>query len=220
MIDLGAINTAALTGRGLILGEGAGDAYFFAELCDRHGIAGFAFNWPEADRVTHTGGIAQYPTFLSGLRSRAGFAGLEALVVTADNDENPAAAFANVQQVLRDAGFAAPPAPLAFVPDSNLKIGVLMFPAAGKTGALESLLMESSKWPQTKIDCLSAFTKCSDIDTYAVQKRDKARVQCTIAASFKAQPGRSLSYVWDKAENPFDIAHRCFDDIVAFLKSA
>lgn len=195
-----------------IVCEGASDAAFIDELLRHHGFADADFHVGEAE------GYDGFERHLNGVAGSTDRKNLLRLAVVADNDNEPAVRFANVQNALQNAGFPVPDAPLTIVPGLP-SVGVFMMPNPNTQGNLETMLVEAAFTAHPGLEaCLDAFTECVNAPgDWIINNRSKMRLNASIAAYCVADPGCSLAYIWNKQGNPIPIGSDGFNNLAEFL---
>jgi hypothetical protein len=134
----------------LLVCEGATDAHFFKHLLARRKVAGFDIDWTLTEdaggRVTE--GKDAFEAYLRALRTE--FEKVErftqAVILVADNDDQPQAQFRNVQKQIAKAGsFGVPDAPLELRQSAVglPPLAILMLPWNDEPGSLETLLLQA-----------------------------------------------------------------------------
>ena len=200
----------------LVLCEGQGDQGFYERLLSLHRLAD-KFN-VSVPINTGKDGFGEYLGASSGAPTFREF--VKAILVIADNDDDPVKAFADVQKQLKDTDhFPVPDADKTVSRRQGVQsIVVLMLPF-GRPGNLETLCVEAAeeKWQLTAhIENYLAQTEAKD---WGLSKQSKMKMQCVLAATCKKQPDITLAGHWkqkDKYHVP--ITSKRFDDVVAFLK--
>lgn len=169
----------AVTHKHLLLCEGMHDVQFFDHLRQERGLPEF--------QIVSCGFVAGSPPGRDGIDYLTGaldalpgipfFAQMEAILIVADNDSDPPAAFAKVQQLINNttdisAGhrYIAPSAELTRA-GANPIIVVMMLPWTAIPGALDTLCLAaaSNKVP-TIATCVEEFSKCASTNAWPITK--------------------------------------------------
>ena len=91
----------------------------------------------------------------------------------------------------------------------------------GETGALETVCARAISSKHDWIDaCVNAYLQCGEIKAlgWDAEKRDKARLQCMIAALHEDDPNRGIAHLL-KANAPIvDFNDAVFDPIVSQIE--
>ncbi|MBE1506067.1 DUF3226 domain-containing protein [Rhizobium viscosum] len=198
----------------LILCEGPHDAGFFRGLISQRQLKEFHIKSPDKE----TGpGISGFKRSLEGFPAITGFEKVKDIVVVADNDDDPATAFADVCKQITDAGLVPPNQPGA-VSVGNPNIHVMMIPAANQSGSLESLCYSAGTRGKAAIaSCISAFEACLGIAGWPEQKKAKMRLRSYLAGTYRRNPDILFSRVWIEQPNLIPLQDAVFDPIAAYL---
>jgi hypothetical protein len=144
----GQVGLGAITHNYLLLCEGMHDKQFFDYLMAEHTLpqfqtasCGFITNAPpNRDGVDYLTGA------LDALPGIPGFGALEAILVVADNDDNPPASFGKVQRLIGAATghtYSVPSTELTKAGTSPILV-VMMLPWTGQRGALDTLCLSAA----------------------------------------------------------------------------
>lgn len=215
----------SLTEQRLIICEGRSDQAFFRELIRRRGLAQFDVFNPQDLNGTGPGKDG-YKAFLEGLSVRLASPSplVRGILLVADNDLDPAVAFANIQRQIREAvgGYGVPANPLEVarstaVPGMPPTV-VLMLPWTGERGALESLLLGAIYKGNTGIKaCIDDYCRCTSSHQWDLVKQSKMRIQALLAAMCRSNPDVPLQGAWSQSEQLIDVTLSEFDRIADFL---
>src|SRR5262245_61875738 len=121
----------------LIVCEGGSDKAFLLELIRAHGLPEFNVYFPH--RLNDdTGGWTKFGRFLKNIQVQEDFRkNTRAILVMADNDDDPARRFAEIQDQVSIGGFNVPAAELACAKTPGLPpIVILMVPLNRAPGTL------------------------------------------------------------------------------------
>ena len=158
----------------LLVGEGRDEARFFESLLRHLKITDV--------QVVDYGGKPKLKPFLVTLPRIPGFAGLQALGVTRDADDDAVGALQSIESALSSAPL--PP---------NLRIAKYVMPGANAPGALENLCIQSVSTSPVS-DCIERYVLCA-AETglkheWSVGNSAKARLQAWL--SVQRDPGLRL----------------------------
>lgn len=153
------------------------------------------------------------------------FSQLEAILVVADNDSDPPAAFAKIQRLINDTKdisthhrYIAPTAGLTRA-GANPKIVVMMLPWIAKPGALDTLCLTAASNAAPAIAaCVEEFSKCAKTDAWPITKMGKMKLRSLIAAAHIDDPYLSPAWVWREGTGLIPLSDHVFDQIEAFLR--
>ena len=202
----------------LLVGEGKADVSFLIQLMRHRGLPDLHFGFP----TDATGGFG-FPglgKFLSTLPARTGFSNLKALVVIYDNDSDPNRAFNDLVELVDPTDSYEVPATPMQLADANGDRVRLMFvpmPGVGVTGALETLLLQSSSGNAAPLACVEAFAICGACTDWAPSHQAKMKLRSLIAISCEGNSDMTLTHIWGKPGNPINLADTCFDALVASI---
>ncbi len=207
-----------------LLCEGQADKRFLDSLLQQRGLEGeFRIEHPQREE-DGAGGRGKFGAKLNGLLANESFLqSVKGILVVSDNDDDPNASFADVQQQLRQVeGIEVPHAPRVVVRNRGLPaVSVLMIPFDGSPGNLESVCLPSAyeKWAnhslQQKVD---AFVSDLPVASWSGNKQAKARMHTIIAATCEPKPDASFSLYWTVKEDfRIPVSHASFDGIAEFI---
>ena len=171
-------------------------------------------------------GNSGFEEAILGSAATRGFADVEDVVIVADNDDNPNAAFKNIcDQITRakqdglSRNWAIPKQP-GVKEAGDPSVTVWMWPSAGNRGCLETVLWQliQAKYP-VEAACVSAAIKCSGANSWPISKLDKARVRCFISLVCKRNPALALGLVWRDQPQLFPLTSAVFTSFARFLAS-
>lgn len=211
--------TIEFTKEWLILCEGSGDKAFFKELIRKRQLPDFQVQFPLREE-DGTGGWTKYGRFLRDQKVNEGFRqNVKAIIITADNDDDPPGRFQEISRQIRQAGYNAPNQPLELSrAQGQPDLVVMMLPTDGASGCLEHSLLRAaySKWNiENAIDNYIGQTPAN---RWLPNKQAKARMQCLIATTCMQNPNTPLSFLWDRAEDyHIPVDHGSFNDLANFL---
>jgi hypothetical protein len=206
----------------LILCEGSSDKTFFCELIKQRGLPEFQIQFPHEANET-TGGIDKFGKFLLGNINEDFLRIVKGVLVVADNDDDHQTQFNRVRDQLRFAGYGVPDRVLKFVksPNSLPPIAIMMLPLGGIPGNLETVFMQAAlnKWgnlQQPLADYLRGTPV--ELDNWSIGKKDKARIQCILAATCQQNPYSTIATLYRNSAQycvPLDVP--CLNDIAQEL---
>ena len=207
----------------LILCEGYEDAAFFKRLIAVRGL-------PPAI-VIEAGGNTVFRKALNDFKvsKTRVFNSLEKILVVADNDEDPAASFANVRTQIEQmfGNGTAPNAPLqkkvTRSPTLQIEISVLMVPWTGEKGHLEKMCVEAARESNRQIgNHVDTFLDLIHAANWANESRHgKAWLRTNLAARSDRDPFVALGDVFnDPRYQPLiPVDHPSFNPIADTLRA-
>lgn len=213
-----------ITKEWLILCEGKADKAFFRELIKKRGLPDFDV-WFPLRKNDDSGGWTKFGYWLNEIKTNEGFIrNTKAILVVADNDDDPATRFTEIQAQIRDGiGYGVPKTPLQATTSAGdlPQIVIMMVPLDGNPGNLETILIPAaySKWPdlQTPLD---EYLGQSPAREWEDRKKAKMRMQCILAATCKQDPNTPVSLLWTRPEDyHIPVECTCFDEIAAVLRN-
>jgi hypothetical protein len=208
----------------LLVCEGSSDEAFFRALIAARNLPVFSI------KVTSDsggpGGNTGFEGFLRGVPAWPNFYGLQHIVLAADNDTNPVASFTSIQNQITSANPSATP-PVAYglpaqpevtVPGNPATMTVLMLPAAGIRGNLETLCLQAitHAFPATSV-CVDQFAQCTGADAWPLNNLSKMKVTAFLSGQHRDNPSLGLGNVWRDDPALIPLNDPCFDQIAAFL---
>jgi hypothetical protein len=205
----------------LIICEGEGDAAFFRHFIKERRLPEFDVHYP-CKPLTETGGWSAYRDLLTALSLLRGWKGLNGILIAGDNDDDPSESFKRIQgQIEGLIGFKAPAEPMVVSRIAGLpSILVLMMPARGEKGALETLCLAASseKNPKSR-ECIDRLVACLAADTWSAGKLLKLQMRCMLSSLCPKDPNTSLVHAWSKDRgDPIPLASKIFDPIAQVLQ--
>jgi len=217
----------AITHKHVLLCEGMHDAQFFKHLIDVRNLPSFlvASCGFIAGAPPGRDGIDHLTKALDALVAIPGFPQLEAILIVADNDSDPAAAFNKVRQLIGATAdikpqrrYAIPNAPLT---KSGLQptMVVMMHPWTGVPGALDTLCLTaaSNKEPAKSV-CVDIFAKCAQSDKWPPTKVAKMKLRSLLSATYESDPYISPAWVWRDGTSLVPLHDSVFDQIATFMQ--
>ena len=187
----------------VILCEGPADQIFFERLLSKHKINNF-----DVPPHTHYGKYYGWQSLGFMLRSLAGdaatYSRLTGVLIIADNATN--STFKDIcEKIANDGPFVAPdrfvppskPNELVKQPQGHPCLSIMLVPI-GVLGALESICADAiTKRKPWLAACVNAYLSCGKIAAlnWRPEKRDKARLQCLIAALNEDDPNKGLTHL-------------------------
>ena len=207
----------------LIICEGGADKAFFAELIRRRSLPDFQIQYPRREG-DDTGGFHKYGRFLNEIQINEGFIqNVRAILVTADNDDDPATRFTEIQEQIRNVGgYGVPDLPLQVARSVRdlPNIVIMMMPPDGTPGNLESVLLPAaySKWPGLQSP-LTDYINSSPAKDWEPRKQAKARLRSIVSATCKQKPDTPYSLLWGRPEEyHIPVDHDSLDSIADILE--
>jgi hypothetical protein len=209
-----------------IVCEGAADRSFFNSLIKAHKIphceAGCAHFDKDPYKCAGKNGITET------LRGLKGYAEIEpgkllGVVVAIDTDSDPKARLKETIESVKAADLKSPTKYLEPMPrtkEGEFSIAILGIPWHDKAGNLDLLLFEAMQI--THADVIPALdTFCTQTQAHnggwPIGPKAKMKLRCTIAATYRPDPGKSLSFLLSSSTNPIDLTRPEFNPIATFL---
>ncbi len=173
-------------------------------------------------------GITHLTAALNALPGLPRFDGMEAIIIAADNDDNPGRSFGNVQQLISNTAeispgrrYAVPSAPLQKA-EAGPAVVVMMIPWADVPGALDTLCIGSASAKRPAIgqatDVFASACGVDDAHGWSITKQGKMKLRSLIAAAHKDDPYLPPAYVWGDNTDLVPLDHGAFDQIADFLR--
>ena len=124
--------------------------------------------------VRAVGGKYQLANEMPSAVKQSSFANVESIGIVQDADDDEAAAFTRICNVLRKCGLPVPPAINEIVTRDSLNVGILVLPGGGKVGYLEDVFLEAcNAFPE--LECVDNFFTClSTKNTLNVNSKRRA----------------------------------------------
>jgi hypothetical protein len=191
--------------RHLLIVEGIDDALFCEAFIRRLNLSAIEI-WP-------IGGKTNLKRNLGLLKKLSGFAGVIALGIIRDADDNPSGAFKSVCQALRECNLPMPGGP-GLRSDGVPVVRVMILPDAESPGNLESLCLRAIS-DDPVLGCVSRYFECLDDLGISTGEIDKARVQVYLASMEK--PDRRLGE--SALADCWPLDNPAFDSMLQFLLS-
>lgn len=216
--------TFQLTKKFVLLCEGQADQIFFEKLFERRKIKNIDIP-PHVELGKYYGwaGLGRMLKALSG--DPQGYARLKGVLIVADSGTTITSTFKNICRKLKEDGpfgtpstFVKPQGPYRITEqqDSHPPISIMLIPD-GRPGALETLCVESifSRKAWLKI-CVENYLACGQIDAlnWRAEKRDKAYMQCIIAALYEKDPNKGLRYLFSVKPPIINFSSKCFTPLI------
>lgn len=191
--------------RHLLIVEGIDDALFCEAFIRRLNLCAIEI-WP-------IGGKTNLKRNLGLLKKLSGFAGVIALGIIRDADDNPWGAFESVCQALKECDLPVPGGP-GLRSDGVPVVRVMILPDAESPGNLESLCLRAIS-DDPVLGCVSRYFECLDDLGISTGEIDKARVQVYLASMEK--PDRRLGE--SALADCWPLDNQAFDSMLQFLLS-
>lgn len=178
----------------LLICEGPDDVSFFqALLSAHHNLPHFSVR--DTSHIKGQGaGNSRFSNALIGLRvDEESFRTVERILIVADNDEDPAASFRNVQKQINTAfgDKSAPSNVLEWAQVTpNIRLKVLMIPRANEQGNLETLCKPVAEAADlTAAAHIDALANAARVDHWPnLMRRNEMWLRCNIAIRCKTNP--------------------------------
>jgi len=200
-----------------IICEGRDDVEFFLRLLRDRNIAGYNVGFPKGadgrplgkdrfdERIDQILAFATVP--------------IRGIIVVADSDDDPAGRFADACEHFRGKVLPIPKAAMQERKSGTSgtpKTAVIMIPAHGVEGGLETLVLSCCAEVEEFRECINSFCLCVDTPR-SILERDKLRLRALIAALNPKDPSASISNLLSTARRPFPMTHTALDGIAQFL---
>jgi hypothetical protein len=218
------VGLAALTHSHLLLCEGRHDKEFFDHLLIQHNLppfqtASFGF---VGGAPANRDGIDYLDKALNAIVGIPGFRLLQAILIVADNDDNPPAAFQKVQHLIRAAAAHPYPVPTAELAKAlgQPSIVVMMLPWTGLRGALDTLCLSSASNKRSTIaTAVENFATVTGASAWPAPKDSKMKLRSLLSAAHQEDPYLSPAWVWREGTDLVPLNDPVFDQIVDFLRN-
>lgn len=198
----------------LIICEGKADVAFLEHLIVERDLPIF--------QVIAANGNSRYQEILLAITAAPGFTNLAGILVIADNDMNPAAAFQRVRTQIQDAGGYAVPNALR-IPVRNSQfppIAVLMVPWDDEIGCLETILLEAVRAVKPELAaCAEEYSVCAHVNDWNEIERAKMKLQSLTSVICRSDPTTPVSFAWNRTEEIVSLSQPCFNRITDFLRN-
>lgn len=210
----------------VLLCEGQHDSQFFTHLITSRNLPRFevcSVNYVLGDT---RGGNTKFTEALDELPAIPGFQNVQKVLIVADNDLDPVAAFDEIKVAI-DATttiigppasrYIAPAAPLTKV-GVNPAVVVMMIPWTGTIGSLSTMCLTAAENAAPTIaGCVNALATCAAADVWPVTTLAKMKLRALIASAHRAKPELSPAYVWSEGTNLVPLTDSVFNQVAAFL---
>ena len=180
--------------------EGRDEEGFFGGLCCAEGLSTI--------QIMPYRGRDNLGNFLRTLVRLRGFEKVQRLGITRDADEDSAAAYQSVGDLLANAGMSRPKHPLA--EETSPRVLVMILPPAHQEGCLETILWETIKTTSTA-DCIREYVACAQIP--GGNRHAKAMIHAYLAT--KHSPGLKIGEA--TFAGYWDLNHIAFNPLKTFL---
>ncbi len=212
----------------IVLGEGEPDEKFINKVAKAAGLPEFGTRNPRGGGSSY--GKAGFGRRLMALRTETNVEEQKAVLIIADNDDDPAAAFHDIQKQIRESnkdeerqwGVPTKPRELATSSGSLPSIGVLMVPWDDEQGCLETLCFDAAKAQRPDhAKCVEDLVKCAKAESWVISSLSKLRMRVMTASLCEKDPNTGLQYIWTEGRGcPTDISplnSEVFKKIVDYL---
>jgi hypothetical protein len=207
-----------------ILCEGKDDTEFFSRLVVARGLTDYHCMCPigEDSRCIGKGGFRKHLDLIvqwipSGVP-------LKGIVIVADCDDDPEAAFREVRRSVLDAGFPDPETPQTIRTNRSgpaPTFAIMMAPWHDRPGNLELVIWEALE-PLfvNHVEGIQAFSRHCGAHERTISLQAKFNLRCLIAAMLPTDPSRSLVYFLQRPREicPIDHFDPSFSQMYDFLK--
>ncbi|MBL8660467.1 MAG: hypothetical protein JNM75_12010 [Rhodospirillales bacterium] len=202
----------------LVLCEGPQDRAFLGALHQDRKLPPAQITCPSNHKLP--GGKDGFRLFLLAIRAWTSFPRLKELVIVADSDADPTAAFQSVAEHLRAAGGYPVPVTPHDKAAGSPSVVVLMVPWHDLQGALETICFDAAAGAHpAEAGCVNKFASCTGADNWPPQKFAKMRIHALVAATHRQNPGVGLGNVWAQAPSLIPISAPAFDRIADFFRN-
>lgn len=205
----------------LILCEGRSDKEFFHKLIGNRnvGVGQFEIYFPNRG-ANDAGGKDKFGQWLLlNYTVRPEFKhNVRAVLIIADNDEDPEASFAGIQNGLRAASFPVPHRAKTVARKDNYPDVVVLGVPDGEAGCLETLCLGAAYNKWNIKEALDTYVAAVPAANWSISKQSKMRIHSTIAATCASQPEVSFTHIWQQAQQyhpPLDDS--CFTPLAQFI---
>lgn len=184
--------------------EGADECNVFASILSEINI--------EDIEIISVGGKDKLADQFKSAVMTPGFSKVRSFGIVQDADDDSAAAFDRVRDVLTTNKFIAPKSSGTVVESGERKVGILILPGGDRKGYLEDLFLDAYKG--TPVDaCVDSFAACSEAT--GCKPFDSKRLAYVFLAAFDApEPRLGRAFESGKVNG----SHSSFDVIRDFLK--
>ena len=210
-----------------IICEGASDRSFFNSLIRIRGIANCEADCARLDtKPEQCAGKYGITDTLRGLRgyAEAQPGKIQGVIVAIDTDTDPKKRLQETIDYIQAAGLK-PPAKYLEIKKAKKRdefaIAIVGIPSPDRAGNLDLLLFEAMQRSHADLmaplETYCEHTKARNED-WPIGPKSKMKLRCTIAASYRDDPGLSLSYILMRENCPVDLKDAAFDQVAQFLR--
>jgi hypothetical protein len=200
----------------VIICEGTADKNFLEKLISER-------NLPHFD-VMCAEGIGKVSKVLMGLRASPAFSNIKAIIIVADSGDSPKSTIKLIRKHIKDAkNYSLPAEPLK-LSEGTPKIGILLIPGPDQAGGLESLCFEAlvgrKTWLPAEIDNFLGLPNINALN-WPAEKLAKAKFATAVAATFKRDPSRAVSWAFRKTPRQaplLSVKSRAFNVVERWLR--
>ena len=210
--------------------EGSVDEELFRRLITARNITSFQVRCARKNDEKGCSGLSGITNTVAAVLGAGSLRGsiVKGMLIAVDSDDDPLEAFAAVCESLVAAELPSIPSQLLEIKPGGSKpsspaVAVLTVPWTDRKGNVETLILEALQ--RTYADLVAPvdeFCRLTDhrIGSWSFGKKSKMRLRSTIAASYKTDPGISLSYYLQSERTcPIDFQHPIFDQICGYLEA-
>lgn len=165
-------DTGVICLKKIIVVEGQDEVYFLDALLRNMKITDM--------EVREVGGKQQFKDKLPALVRMSGFSDVEVLAIIRDADNNAAAAFKSISNILKKEGLK-PATEVTQFSEGSPKIGIFIMPGNSDAGMLEDLCLKTVE-NHPAMDCVQLFANCISELEEAPNNIVKAKAQAFLAA--------------------------------------
>ena len=211
----------------VLLCEGMHDAQFFSYLISQRSLPRFEISSCGNVLDSPRRGIDSLTDALDELPTFPGFQNVEAILIVADNDDDPTAAFTKVTEMINATAdilgfpnrrYVAPSAP-GTKAGTNPVIVVMMIPQMNVPGNLDTMCLTAAANNAPSIGaCVDAFATCTGANTWPSSKLGKMKLRSLISGSHRDDPHLSPAWVWREGTSLVPLSDPVFNDVALFLR--
>jgi hypothetical protein len=212
----------------VLLCEGQHDSQFFTHLINVRHLPKFEVCSVNYVLGSTRGGNTKFTEALDELPAIPGFENVEKVLIVADNDLDPVAAFNGIVTAITTTSpiigppasrYVAPPAPLTKA-GASPSVVVMMLPWTGMAGSLSTMCLAAAMNAAPAIAaCVNALASCTTADTWPATTLAKMKLRALIASSHRAKPELSPAYVWSEGTNLVPLSDNVFDQVAGFMST-
>ncbi len=218
-----AVESKAISSKYVLICEGWHDEEFFLHLIRERGIAP-NFDVRACENITAGyEGIDSLTDALNALPAISGFQNVEAILIAADNDLDPAKAFTKISELIKASlpqqPYAVPSTPFTKA-GTNPVVVVMMIPWLNVKGSLDTMCLEAAMKKAPAIaSCVEKFAKCAKTNEWPITKQAKMKLRSLISAAYDKNPYLPPSWVWKNNTSLVPLSDPVFNQVASFLSN-